>query len=112
TNNSMICRRARDPPRMNQHTVAALEVRRVSLELEGKVISIGNNLRYTDRSKILHAELEPAVVEKIGQVLIRIPSLALDQPCKSPEVVELGTFWCAGPIAKEVGRVLAPRSCP
>src|SRR5262245_24771512 len=102
----------RDSSGVNQNAVADLEVRRILTELERAGFLIGQHPRSTDRAKIVHTELQSAVVQQIRQVLVGMPSLALNQSREFPEILQLGCIRSARPIAKNIRRLAAAISGP
>src|SRR5262245_19155922 len=77
-NMAVIRRGARDSSCMNQHAVSDFQIGCVLIELERECISVRNDPRATDRAKITQAKVQPAVIEKIRDILIRMPSLTLN----------------------------------
>src|SRR5262245_14930686 len=100
---------------MNQNAVAAFEVGRIALELKREWRVRLDDPCATDRAKTSDAHLQTAVVEKIRQILIRVPTLTLDEPGELAEVVQFRAFPSLRrfrPIAKNIGRFLAARPRP
>src|SRR5262245_49104097 len=65
-----------------------------------------------DCPEVAHTKLEPAVIEQIREVMVCLPLLDLDEPRKFTEILQLGRFCCARPVAEQIGRLLAPTSRP
>src|SRR5215475_10899100 len=93
---------ARDPAGVYQNAVADLEVRRILVELERERLLAGQQPRSADGAKIVHAELQSAVVEQIRQVLIGMPSLTLNESRELPEILQLRSFRSARPISENI----------
>src|SRR5438105_11750320 len=96
---------------MNESTIAALQVRRVLLELERERLGARNNPRTTNSAEILYAKFQAAIVEQIGDFLVCIPSLAFDQTRKAPKILQLYGFMPifprVRPVAEHVRTLLA-----
>src|SRR5687768_11334615 len=75
---AVVGRRARNPSRMNQNTVATFEIGSVPGEFEREGFRISNDRHTADGTKIFYAKLQTAVIEKIRKILVRMPSFTLD----------------------------------
>ena len=96
----MIRRGARDAPGMNQHTIAEFQVGGVLLKLKRERFSFRNNLCSADCPEIVHAKLQPAVIQQIGEILVCIPPLAFNEPRELSEILQLGSLRGGRPVTE------------
>src|SRR5580765_4347001 len=93
---------ARNPAGMDEHAVAALQIGSIFLELKREGLARRQNPGAANGAKVLHSKWQAAVIKEIRQILIRIPALALDEPCVSPEVRQFRRLRSAGPVSETV----------
>src|SRR5215471_11866510 len=97
---------------MNQYTVSDFQIGCVLIKFERVCLGFGNNPCSTNRAKVAQAKVQPAIIQQIGDILIRMPSLALDQTRELPEILQLGPLGRAGTVAEQIRGIPAPVSSP